>query len=372
VKGNELSIGDIPTPNFLGPQFRTSAIDAISPAFQHSKQQLLSPFRAAQWAKLALVGLLAGEMSSGGCSAPNFHMPARSGGTQHFLSLGLPAANPMLYAGLIAVIVLAALIFFVLFAYVSSVMRFVLFDSVVARECNIAAGWQRRQRPGMRLFVFHILFSLVTLATLVIAVGIPLVFAYAAGWIRHSKEHMIGLVLGGIVLFFVFLACVLASIIIHVLTKDFVVPQMALEDLGPLQGWRRLLPMIESEIGSYAGYLGMKAVLSIGAGIALAIVALIAILIIVIPVGGIGAVAVLLGKAAGLTFNVYTITLLVIVGTILLAIIIFVMAFISVPATVFFPAYSIYFFASRYAPLAERMKPSSTSITFLQSRESSG
>lgn len=355
-----MSIADTPAPNLPNPQFGTSAIDAISPAFQHTKQQLLSPFRAAQWAKLAFVGALAGEMSSGGCSAPNFHMPARSGGSQHLLSLGLPIANPMLYAGLIAIVVVGALVFFVLFAYVSSVMRFVLFDSVVAKECNIGEGWHRRQRPGVRLFVFHLLFSLVTMATLVIVVGVPLAFAYAVGWIKHSKEHMIGLVLGGIFLFFVFLACVLASLIIQVLTKDFVVPQMALDDLGPLQAWRRLLPMIESEVGSYAGYLGMKAIMSIGAGIVLAIVALFAIIIIAIPVGGVGAVALLLGKAAGLTFNVYTITLLVIFGTILLAIIIFAMAFISVPATVFFPAYSINFFAPRYAALAELLRASPT------------
>ena len=36
-----------------------SAVDAISPAFQHTKKQLIEPFRASQWAKLALVGFLA-------------------------------------------------------------------------------------------------------------------------------------------------------------------------------------------------------------------------------------------------------------------------------------------------------------------------
>ena len=41
-----------------------SAVDAISPAFEHTKQQLFKPFRFGQWTRLAFVGLLAGELGS--------------------------------------------------------------------------------------------------------------------------------------------------------------------------------------------------------------------------------------------------------------------------------------------------------------------
>lgn len=340
-----------------------SAIDSITPAFHHTKQQLLQPFRAAQWAKLALVGFLAGEMTSGGCSAPNFQIPTRSGGSQHFLSLGLPTVNPMLYAGLIAVLIVAGLVLFILFLYLSSVMRFVLFDSVVAKRCEIAQGWNRRQRPGMRYFVWQLLFSFATMAALAILIGVPAAFALALGWFTHAKDHVIALVLGGIALFFVVLAWFLFSLVVQVLTKDFVVPQMALEDLGPIQAWRRLLPMIKSEKGSYAAYLGMKLVMNIGAAMVLAIVSLIAILALLIPAGGIGLVAVLIGKTAGLTWTVYTISLVVVVGCILIAVILYVISLISVPATVFFPAYSIYFFASRYPRLAGLLYPPAVAPT---------
>jgi hypothetical protein len=40
-----------------------------------------------------------------------------------------------------------------------------------------------------------------------------------------------------------------------------------------------------------------------------------------------------------------------------LAVLFFVMSLISVPAIVFFPAYSIYFFASRYPPLDALLHP---------------
>ena len=129
-----------------------SAVDAISPAFQHTKKQLIEPFRASQWAKLALVGFLAGEVHSGGCSGGNFQMPTRTSGGERFLELGLPAMNPVAYAALIALLVVAVLVLWVLFIYVNSVMRFVLFDSVVAKQCEIRQYWNRRQKPGNSCF----------------------------------------------------------------------------------------------------------------------------------------------------------------------------------------------------------------------------
>jgi hypothetical protein len=58
-----------------------------------------------------------------------------------------------------------------------------------------------------------------------------------------------------------------------------------------------------------------------------------------------------------LAWNPYTISLAVILGCIAIAILVFVAALISVPVVVFFPAYSIYFFAPRYPRLAALLWP---------------
>ena len=67
------------------------------------------------------------------------------------------------------------------------------------------------------------------------------------GWFTAPREHVLALVLGGILVFFrddvLFLV---VAAVVHVLTKDFVVPQMALEDIGAVEGWRRLWPMIQA------------------------------------------------------------------------------------------------------------------------------
>ena len=89
-------------------------------------------------------------------------------------------------------------------------------------------------------------------------------------------------------LFFVLLLFVVAQLVVHVMTKDFVVPQMALEEIGAIEGWRRLWPQIKGEKGGYAAYIGMKIVMAIGAAIVLGIVSAIVFLLFLIPVGGLG------------------------------------------------------------------------------------
>lgn len=332
-----------------------SALDAIGPAFQHTKEQLLHPFRAAQWAKLALVGFLAGELSSGGCNGGSFQTPTRPSGGQTF---PLPHLNNLLlYASLIAFVIVLAGVFWILFVYVNSVMRFILFDSVIAKRCEIRRGWARRHREGLRYFVWQLLFLFAMLVGFTIIVGIPALLAFTVGWFRVPRQHLLPLILGGVLLFFVVTGFFLISLIVHVLTKDFVVPEMALENISAIEGWRRLLPMLSAEKGSYAGYIGMKIVMGLAAAVVVGIVTFIVILIFLIPVGGFGIIAVLAGKAAGLTWNLYTITLAVVVGCIALAILMYVVSLISVPVIVFFPAYSIYFFASRYPALDAVLRP---------------
>ncbi len=130
-----------------------SAVDTLSLAFQHTKQQLLRPFRMGQWSKLAFVGLLAGELSSGGgCNFGVPHIPQRNSGSEHLLSLPFPSVDPKLLAGLIGLLVVLAIVLWLFFLYINSVMRFILFDSIVAKQCQIGGRWGRRQAPGFSLF----------------------------------------------------------------------------------------------------------------------------------------------------------------------------------------------------------------------------
>src|SRR4029077_16731162 len=144
-----------------------------------------------------------------------------------------------------------------------------------------------------------------------------------------------------------------AAAVIQALAKDFLVPMMALENLDFAGGWRRLLGMIGLEKGRFAIYLLLKLVLAIAAGILFTIIAIVPALLVFVP----GMIAVLAGRAAGVGWNVSTISLAIIFGSLLFLLLIYLVALVSVPATVFFPAYAIHFFASRYPNLTAVLNP---------------
>lgn len=337
-----------------------SASDSITLAVEHTKQQLFKPFRIGQWTKLAFVGLLAGELGTNGCNRSMFQLPSHPESTPHSGWPGSLGIDPTLLAALAAFLtatIIAAIAIGLIMMYVSSVMRFVLFDSIIAKECHIRWSWSRRLGAGWRYFAWKVGYILVSLAGVAIVVGIPVAVAFGKGWLRDPRGHVGPLIFGGLIFFLLFMVFVIATAVILVLTKDFVVPQMALENIDAMEGWRRLWAMMKAETGAYAGYLVIKIGLAIVAAIAIGIATVILGLIIAIPSIGIGILAVITGKTAGLTWNAETITLAVVVGATLLAVFFYLVSLISVPAIVFFPAYSLYFFAGRYPRLAAVLYP---------------
>ena len=303
------------------------------------------------------VGLFAGEMATGGGGGgPNFQVPSSTGHAPSNFP-GMPHIDPAVIVAVIVAAVIAISVLWLLFLYISSRMRFILFDSVVAKRCEVGRMWRARRDPALKLFAWQIVFSLLSFAGMVVIVGIPVLGAFLMGWISHAREHLAGLILGGLAVFFVFMAAIVFIVCAHVFTKDFVVPQMALENISAFEGWRRLLPMLRAQKGGYAGYAGMKVVMAMGTAIAVTVVVIILVVLLLIPVGGLGLVTVLFGKAAGLSWNVFTITFAVVAGCVFLLVLFYGVALISVPAIVFFPAYSIYFFAARYQPLANLVYP---------------
>ena len=345
-----------------------SAVDCVQPALQHTRAQLFTRFRLGQWSRLALVGILAAELHVGGCGFPNLgshwpRLPQKSHGglwPSSALPWGFPPFNPAQipahlgqFIGLIVVAIFAAAVFSFVFLYINSVFRFILFDSVLRRECSISQGWGKWRRAGGRYFLWQIVLQIATWLFLLVLIGVPLALAFAAGWMTDLRQHAGRLIIAAILLVGLFVVFVLAIAVVQVLAKDFLVPIMALEDLDFADGWHRLLATIRPEKGRFVVYLLLKLVLSIAAGILFSIVAIIPVLFVMIP----AVVAVVAGKAAGIGWDVTTISLVIILGTVLLFLLIYLIALVSVPATVFFPAYALHFLASRYPKLDVLLNP---------------
>ena len=338
-----------------------SAVDCVGPAFAQTKRQLFAPFRLQRWVRLALVCLITGEFAGGGGGgfSGNFNFPhSRTKGGHGLL------AHPHIDWGKLLpwlpwIIAGAVLVFLIilLWIYIAAVFRFVLFDSVLYDRCELKGSWGRWESRGRSYFYWCLAIFVVFVAAYSLLIGVPLLLAWRAGLFHHPGEHLVPLILGGAGLFFLLLACFVLGAIVALFAKDFCVPIMAMENVGVLDAWRRLLPLLEAEKMGFTGYVLMKIVLAVGSAIIFGIITLLALLILLIPLGIAGVIVFFGGKAAGLTFNAATISILVAIGGIILAGIIYMVSLISTPPMVFFQSYVIHFLGSRYPALGAVVFP---------------
>jgi MFS family permease len=342
-----------------------SAVDVIGPAFEHTRKQLFEPFRLGQWARLALLALATGEMSTGnGCNSgvtALSSLPSRlPHPSQNFVDpgdvwsrLGL---DPAVLVTMVVVIVVGFVVLGLVWLYVSSVSRFLLFQSVLRKDCELGECWGRWQEQGLHYFAWQLVLSFVGMGVAAI-LFVPLLLPVLVALIKNHEAPGLGLVVALLPMIFVFTLFGLLMALIGLLTKDFVVPIMAIDRVGVVEGWRHLLRMMKAQKTSYAGYVGMKIVLAVGASFVMPILWMTAVAIALILVGIPVVMVVLLARAGGLSWNAGTITLAIVVGTFLLGGLLYVIALVCVPVAVFFAAYAMYFFAERYPALHALLYP---------------
>jgi hypothetical protein len=339
--------------------FRLSAVDAINPALEHMKAMLFRPFRFKTWLKVGFIGLLAGAASGGGCNFGG-RSPGgvgRGGGPSSGQDVE-QALRVFLNEHLLLVILLLAfgVALSLAFLYLSCRFRFILFDTVLRRDPQIARGWGLYERPANRYFGFWICFMIASGLALLLIIGVPLWRALKSGVFSESEPSpaLFGYILPMIlaVLAFVIVVGVIAS-----LFNDFVVPLLALDNLTLGGAWLRLREMVSVEPGAFVIYLLMKLVLSIAAalivGLAMVVVAIALAIPTVIVVALI--VAVLKGSGpVGMAFGI----LLAVVGVLAgIAVAVLLAMLATAPVAAFFTAYAIYFLGGRYPRLGSLLGP---------------
>ncbi len=344
-----------------------SAVDCVSPAMAQTKKQLFSPFRWGRWLRLALICLLTGEGAGGGGGGPpvggNFNLPTLptphgKGGSTALLAI--PHVDwgrilPWLPWILILVVLLFALFF--LWIYIASVFRFVLFDSVLHDRCTFKGSWTEWEPCGRSYFFWSITLFFATGLGTGLIIGTPLLIAWRTGLFEHPEDHVALLILGGLVFFLILVVFVVAAAVTALFAKDFCVAIMAMEKVGVMDAWRRFVPMLAGEKMAFTGYVLMKIVLAIAAAIIVGIAALLTFLVLGIILVIAGVIIFFGGKAMGLTFNLATISILVVLGGLILAGLIYVVGLINTPAMVFFQSYTQHFIGSRYPPVGEILFP---------------
>jgi hypothetical protein len=342
-----------------------SAVDVISTAFAYAADQLAEPFRMGQWARLALLALATGELSSSsGCSNVFHSFPSQFPKPSHSFAQAtgwdvkslLHSIDPALLVTMLLVLLVGGLVLILVWIFVASVSRFILFEAVLKKHCDpLGDGWRRWQGPGLKYFGWQLILFLISTAVAAV-LFLPLLLPVLAT-IKGNHDVGPGIFLAFLPMILVFAAFSLVIALIHLFSKDFVVPLMALDGLGVFEAWKRLWAMIKTEPLSYAGYVGMKIVLAIGASVVFGILSGIAAAFVAVPFVVVAVAGVFMAKNGSLTWNSVTITVLVVLATIAITILAYVIALACVPVAVFFPAYAMYFFAERYPALHARLYP---------------
>ncbi len=327
-----------------------SPANCVSPAFSLMRKRLFQPFRFGYWSRIAVLGVLTGELSTSGSGG---------GGGQHSTAAyGNPvpghgfdptwiAQHWNLILGVIGAIFVLAILFF----YIGSVLRFVLYEAVLRDKASIHEGFARWREQGFEYFSFRLMLVIPYVALAIYLIGLPLLKVLKAG---GGGPEIVAEVaqLAGAVLFVSLLGLLL--LIVMVFTKDFVVPQMMFERVTCTEGWGRLWTRIKSEPINYVGYILLKVVLAIAALIAFIVLIVVLAVIMAIPAAIAVAAGVVAFKAAA--GNILAIAIgIALASVIAVPAIIYCVGFAGAPITVFFPAYSMYFFASRYKPLGDEL-----------------
>ena len=257
---------------------------------------------------------------------------------------------PWMVTGVVGVFVLA-----LIFVYVAAVFRFILFEAVLYDRSELMKGWRRWQRQGTSYFLWTIGFGLACLTVMVVLIGGPIYLAWLAGIFVQPGNHIALIVIGGVLLFLVAAVLIVTSAVASLLAKDFVVPVMALEDRKVLDGWRRLFPMLGAEKGAFTIYVLMKIVLAVGSAVIFGIIDFLVLFALLIPLGIVAVVVVLVAIALGLSWTPLTVGAAVIACGAVLLLLVYVISFVSAPAMVFFQAYTLHFFGSRYPLLGDQL-----------------
>jgi hypothetical protein len=149
---------------------------------------IFKPFRFAVWWRIAILGLVTGEISCGA----NFHFPTSftvpadaSNATRFSGKPEFPWSAPWISLphsfAWIAACLLVITVLILLFMYVSSVLRFVLFDTVLMRTSPtetwhrcIREGWRRWKDRGLMFLSWQIAFAVIALLFYALVVGVPI------------------------------------------------------------------------------------------------------------------------------------------------------------------------------------------------------
>lgn len=291
-----------------------AAVGAIDDAIDATKE-FLTPFEVGTWLRLAVVVFFVAGGSGVASYVQNGMQFVAEFDDTSAGALPSPEVG-LLVIGVLAVVGLVFLVFFV----VTPIMEFVFVQSLFDEEVHLRRYFSRHLGNGLRLLAFKIVLGLVGL---LVFGGLFLL----AALIFVGTDAPLAAFSALFVLAVPFL--LLYAIVVQTIsgfTTVFVVPIMILEDRGIVAGWSRLWSTMTDDVGEFLVYLVISVILGYGVGIISSFVSLFALLILGLPFGLLGfAIATVTGGGIAM------IAALAVLGVVFLACFLLLMNLIQVP-----------------------------------------
>ena len=266
-----------------------SALDSVEDAFDATRRLLL-PFTRGTWFRLAAVMLF---VAGGGFSPTSFvNFPGIPGGGSGPPDGGAqptpggpdpgaltPELTPVLVVFLV-VFVLFVVALWLAWSVAAATMEFVFVESLGAEDVRLKEYFLGNLRPGVRLFAFRTVLSLLVLGGL--AAFLFVLAVLVGGWPVSQWG-------GGVALLLLFLGLPVGVVVFVVLglvqglTTTFVVPVMLAEGRNVLSAWRRFLDVCKTDWKELLVYLVVNWVLGIVLGIVTFAITLALLIVLGIP-----------------------------------------------------------------------------------------
>ena len=334
---------------------RISAVEAISPAINRTRQFLFAPpFRWGTFLKVCLVAVvtegigISFQSSGGGKGHPS--NPPQGKVTFHFTP------------EMIAVIVLASLLLIIVgfaIVYLRTRLRFAYFHCLATNTRAITPGWRLYREQATRFFWMSIVVGL----CLMLMVGL-MVAPFVPGFVRLYRQTQagggpdVGLLLSLVLpLIPIILLAVVVYILLDIVLRDWMMPHYALENATAGQAWSAVWENISSEKGSFFVYVVLRLILPTIVGIAVFIVLLIPGAVML------GAVAMAewaihtgFANASGLSW-IIGVLLEVFIGLLALGFAIVIAVSLGGPLSTALREYALMFYGGRFQKLGDILFP---------------
>lgn len=231
------------------------------------------------------------------------------------------------YMDLLLTIAAGIIVVGIIYVVISSVLQFIFVDCLSSGNIQLTRTLRLRWGKGMRLVGFYLILLLVILGTMLF-----LIIQILLPGIQGGHFDIVRFMLLLIETLLVSLIVLIPIWVIAILTADFVVPVMIVDDSGIISGWKRIIRLFSGRWMDAGIYTGLKILLIFVTGIIIGL----AVFLISIPLGLINT-AITLGS--GLTLDHGNIGIVLLgAGT---GAMILISLFLLVPVIAFFRYYSL-------------------------------